>query len=120
MQVPTHYHVLGVNSTGQAPAMPGTGPLGPLRRRLRRLPLVGASAWGCAVPLLPQQLSPMLAELRGFQGIFNLGIKIHTIWICALDCIWEDLAACKILLRGVAVICPQFWELYKMTRNREV
>ena len=34
--------------------------------------------------------------------------------------IWKVLAACKILLRGVAVICPQFWTLVKITSNREV
>ena len=33
--------------------------------------------------------------------------------------IWGGLAASKIILRGVAVIFPQFWELSKITQNRE-
>ena len=34
--------------------------------------------------------------------------------------IWEDVAAWKILLRDVAVICLQFWEFTQTIRNREV
>ena len=41
----------------------------------------------------------------------------HTTLVLALYGIWEPLAACKLHLRGVAVICPQFRELAQITPN---
>ena len=40
--------------------------------------------------------------------------------VSAVYCIWDDLAAWKILLQGVVVICLQFLQLPQMSQHREV
>ena len=67
-------------------------------------------------------------NLGGFLREFLLMClcKIDQHLIFALYGIWEDLVACKILLRGVAVICPpgkhhseNFPKSVKINQNRE-
>ena len=66
------------------------------------------------------------ATSHPYQGIawwlskgFLIPLSKHIICF-SLYGIWEDLAACEILIRGVADICLQFWELSKMTKHGEV
>ena len=47
-------------------------------------------------------------------------LKLLIFQFFVVYCIWEDLAAWKILLQCVPTICLQFWEFPKMPRNREV
>ena len=57
---------------------------------------------------------------RRSQGFLILLLKLRILLIFVVYGFWEDLGALKILLRDMPMICLQFWELSKMTQNREV
>ena len=55
------------------------------------------------------------------EGFVILSLKqCFFVLLCAVHGIWENLAAWEILLRGVPMICLQFWELKQMNENRRV
>jgi hypothetical protein len=64
-------------------------------------------------------ISPLVFRPRVYTWSLSMGLcfllNILEQWFVAWYGTWEGLAACKILLKGVAVICPQFWELAKTT-----
>ena len=51
---------------------------------------------------------------RRSKGFLILFVKLLIFLIFAVYGIWEDLGAWKRLLRGVPMICLQFWEFSKM------
>ena len=51
--------------------------------------------------------------------MFNSSIEMCKQLFVALCSVWKDLAACKILLRAVAVICSECWEISKSLKLEE-
>ena len=63
-----------------------------------------------------QNSSILIKSSLGYTRLVWGDLKL----IFAVYGFWEGLAACKILLRGVPMICLQFWKFSKMTQHREV